>query len=541
MSASATPARPSGLRALRWFCDRRVGVKIGVAVGTCVVLMTVQGVNDLRHIDRLADATQTMYQQNAQTLGALGDARAAVNQMRQDVLTLLLTRHSDQAAAVSELRDLDALYDRSVARLRPLGAIPQNQVDAWTAAVTSYRQYRDQTLIPATQRGVGHDEAQPLIARGDELFKPVETNEVLLGQSAVNSAAREAAAAQADAGSTRRMIILLLVLGLLLALSCSIAATRTIVRSLREVRRVVDALAEGDLTQRADVESADEPGMMARVLDRAMEDLRETVASLSTSAQSLAGASEELSANSTQIAAAAAETASEVEVASGAVTQISDNVRSVAAGAEQMTASIGEISTNAAEAARVAAHAVEAADAANAQIAKLGTSSAEIGDVIKVITSIAEQTNLLALNATIEAARAGEAGKGFAVVADEVKQLAQQTARATGEIGQRIEAIQGDAGGAVAAIGEIAQIISRINDFQTTIASAVEEQTATTNEMSQNVSVAAQKSEQVSANIGGVARAASTTTTGVRDAQRAASELAHRSAELQKVVDRFHV
>jgi methyl-accepting chemotaxis protein len=334
MSASATPARPSGLRALRWFRDRRVGVKIGAAAGACAVLMTVQGVNDLRHVGRLADATQTLYQRNAQTLGALGDARAAVSQMRQHVVTMLLTRHREQAAGLAELRDLDALYDRSVASLRPLGAIPENQVDAWTAAVATYRQYRDQTLIPAAERGVSQDEAQPLVARGDELFKPVETNEVLLGQSAVNSAAHEAATAQAEADTTRRMIILLLVLGLLLALAFSLVATRAIVRSLREVRRVVDALAEGDLTQRADVDSADEPGMMAKVLDHAVENLRETVAALSTSAQSLAGASEELSANSTQIAAAAAETAGEVEVASGAVTQISDNVRSVAAGAE---------------------------------------------------------------------------------------------------------------------------------------------------------------------------------------------------------------
>jgi methyl-accepting chemotaxis protein len=518
-----------------------VGVKIGVAAGVCVILMTAQGVNDLLRVGQLADATQTLYTHDAQTLSDLGDARAAVNRMRQRVLKMFLVSRGKQPGLVAEMRDLDATFDQAVARLRPLGAIRESQIDGWTSAVATYREYRDQTLIPAARRGVTEDEVQPLIARGDQLFSPIETNGVELGQTAVSHAARQAATSKASADSTRRIMILLLLLGLLLAVAFSAVATRMIVRSLREVRRVLDALAEGDLTQRADVDSRDEPGMMATALDQAMENLRETVAALSTSAQSLAGASEELSANSTQIAAAAAETASEVEVASGAVTQISDNVRSVAAGAEQMTASIGEISTNAAEAARVAAHAVEAADAANAQIAKLGTSSAEIGDVIKVITSIAEQTNLLALNATIEAARAGEAGKGFAVVADEVKQLAQQTARATGEIGQRIEAIQGDAGGAVAAIGEIAQIISRINDFQTTIASAVEEQTATTNEMSQNVSVAAQNSEKVSTNIGGVARAASTTTTGVRDAQRAASELAHMSSELQKVVDRFQL
>ncbi len=148
----------------------------------------------------------------------------------------------------------------------------------------------------------------------------------------------------------------------------------------------------------------------------------------------------------------------------------------------------------------------------NATVSNLGESSAEIGNVVKVITSIAEQTNLLALNATIEAARAGEAGKGFAVVANEVKELAQETARATEDIARRVEAIQSDTTGAVDAINRISAIIERINDFQTTISSAVEEQTATTAEMSRNVTEASTGAVQIAKNIAGVAQAARDTT-----------------------------
>ena len=176
------------------------------------------------------------------------------------------------------------------------------------------------------------------------------------------------------------------------------------------------------------------------------------------------------------------------------------------------------------------------AESTNHTVAKLGESSAEIGNVVKVITSIAEQTNLLALNATIEAARAGEAGKGFAVVASEVKDLAQETARATEDISRRVEAIQSDTSNAVAAIGEISQIIARINDYQLTIASAVEEQTATTNEMSRSVSEAASGTTDIAANIGGVASATQATTATLAEADRTVTELATLADELQAAV-----
>jgi methyl-accepting chemotaxis protein len=169
----------------------------------------------------------------------------------------------------------------------------------------------------------------------------------------------------------------------------------------------------------------------------------------------------------------------------------------------------------------------------------LGESSREIGNVIKVITSIAQQTNLLALNATIEAARAGEAGKGFAVVANEVKELAKQTAKATEEISQKIEAIQGVTKGAVTAIEEISTIINQINDISNSIASAVEEQTATTNEIGRSVNEAAQGVNDIAKNIGGVATAARNTTQGANDTKTASLQLSEMAARLQAAVAKF--
>ncbi len=265
--------------------------------------------------------------------------------------------------------------------------------------------------------------------------------------------------------------------------------------------------------------------------------LKETMDLVGNNSQTLAASAEELSATAQTMSSNSEETATQAGVASSAAEQVSNNVTMVATAAEQMSSTVKEIAKSAAEAARVGTAAVKVASDTNATVTKLGTSSIEIGEVIKVITSIAQQTNLLALNATIEAARAGEAGKGFAVVANEVKELAKQTAAATEDISAKIEAIQGDTEGAVGAIGDISKIIAQINDIQNTIASAVEEQSATTNEIARNASEAARGATEITRNIASVSSAAQSTSEGAASTLTAASELARLSAELKAIVD----
>jgi methyl-accepting chemotaxis protein len=315
---------------------------------------------------------------------------------------------------------------------------------------------------------------------------------------------------------------------------------RNITELVTDTSMIAKAVADGRVGARAD--AGKHQGAyrvivegVGQVLQAITEPLQET----SQSAATLASSSEELTAVSQQMAGNAEETAMQANVVSAASEQVSKNVASVASASEEMQASIREIAKNANESARVAKNAVSVAHTANETVKKLGESSQEIGNVIKVITSIAQQTNLLALNATIEAARAGEAGKGFAVVANEVKELAKQTAKATEEIGQKIEAIQGDTKGAVKAIEEISTIINQINDISNSIAAAVEEQTVTTNEIGRSVTEASQGVGDIAKNIAGVAEAAKNTTQGANDTQKAAHELTQMASRLQGLMSRF--
>ena len=304
---------------------------------------------------------------------------------------------------------------------------------------------------------------------------------------------------------------------------------------------VVQSAVEGDFTREITVSGDDAVGQLAGGLSSLLGTLRESMSTIGQTADALGVAAEQLTILSQGMGDGASITSDKAASASSSSSEVSASIQTVASAAEEMTASIREIAQNATEAASVATGAVGVASQAQDTVASLGESSAEIGQVIKVITSIAQQTNLLALNATIEAARAGDAGKGFAVVANEVKELAKETAKATEDIGRKIEAIQGDTSGAVSAISEISEVIGRINDIQTTIASAVEEQTATTNEIARSVTEAAGGANGITDDISQVAAAADDTRQGAQNTLQSATELSTMAAELKAQVGRFRV
>jgi methyl-accepting chemotaxis protein len=308
-----------------------------------------------------------------------------------------------------------------------------------------------------------------------------------------------------------------------------LAKTVTVIRENAEQKAREDAEAKVAQDQITARQRKADMFKLADGFEAAVGEIVETVSSASTelevSAVTLTKTAEHAQAVTTAVAAASEEA--------------STNVQSVASATEEMSSSVNEISRQVQESARMANEAVDQARKTNDRVGELSKAAARIGDVVELINTIAGQTNLLALNATIEAARAGEAGRGFAVVASEVKALAEQTAKATGEIGQQISSIQAATQESVGAIREISGTIERLSEISSTIAAAVEEQGAATQEISRNVQQAAQGTQQVSANITDVQRGASETGSASAQVLSAARSLSGDSNRLKLEVGKF--
>ncbi|MFY7959690.1 MAG: methyl-accepting chemotaxis protein [Elsteraceae bacterium] len=290
-------------------------------------------------------------------------------------------------------------------------------------------------------------------------------------------------------------------------------------------------LEQEQLKARAEAEKRADMSMLANDFEASVKGVVQTVSSASTQLQSTAAS----------MSSTAEETSRQAQAVSAASEQATANMQTVASSAEELTASVNEIGRQVVQATKIAGQAVLEADGANATVQSLSEAAQKIGTVVKLISDIASQTNLLALNATIEAARAGEAGKGFAVVASEVKNLASQTAKATDEIAAQVTAMQGATSESVHAIGRISETIREINGIAATIASAVEEQGAATQEIARNVQQAAVGTSEVSTSISGVTRAAADTGFASSQVLDSAGALSKDAEALRAEVESFIV
>ncbi|MFC4062745.1 methyl-accepting chemotaxis protein [Planomonospora corallina] len=378
------------------------------------------------------------------------------------------------------------------------------------------------------------DQANALIGGDswDIYYRIQKTTEKLVDSVRSDSDAAAAAAAEASSSAQRQMGIAVVV-ALVVAVPLLGVVRRSITVPLAQAVAALKALAAKDLTRRTDTSAmGGELREMGTAINEAVDVLRDAVSQIKGGAEQMSHASDVMRASATKVVAGSDAAASRVDSAAAAAEEVSGNAEMVAAGAQEMSASIQEISRSASEAASVAGEAVAAAGSASTRVQRLSTSSSEIGAVVKAINAIAEQTNLLALNATIEAARAGEAGKGFAVVASEVKDLAQETAKATEDIAARVRAIQADSDGAVDIINGFQDVIGRINDYVTTIASAVEEQSATTAGMGESVSEAASGSARIAENVAAVAETVAEAHHAVRESMTIIDELSLMAEEM---------
>ncbi|MET7420822.1 methyl-accepting chemotaxis protein [Dactylosporangium sp. NPDC005555] len=526
----------------QWLADQPVARKLLLLVLVCCAVGAVVlgvGVTSLGEVNAKA---ADLYNANLVPSSHLAAMNQAAMKVQNDVANFALSNGPVASKAFQDgIAAADATVDAELAAYRAtVTTTRQRQLlarfEIWWGA---FRNIRDHRLLPLVAAGdIPGFQAAYL---GDGATVTANAVHALTDLLAYEQASgRSATSAASDAyGRARIAMVVALLAGLAAALLLSRHLTGLIVRPIRRVHGVLTAVADGDLTADADIRQRDEVGDMARALNAATASTREAVRSLGDNSATLSAAAEELAAISRQIDTSATDADSRASLVARTAGEVSEHVAAVAHGTMEMGGAIEEISRSTAHAATVTATAVSIAAATNETIGKLGSSSAEIGEVVKVITSIAGQTNLLALNATIEAARAGDFGKGFAVVAQEVKDLARETARATDDIGRRVQAIQLDTEDAVNAIGQIGEVIAQMSEYQHSIAAAVEQQAVTARTMGHSVDEAAGGSVDIATNIAGVAAATRSTNEGVTSTGEAVDQLARMASDMRGLVSRF--
>ncbi|MBR0899170.1 MCP four helix bundle domain-containing protein [Bradyrhizobium tropiciagri] len=500
----------------------------------------------------------------------LGEIRVLVNRYRVNIRQFVLD--TDPQKKATDEKALEAIAQAIAEKIKSYQPLVTSQeereladafMEAWTDYVTQIREVMD-----INRKDNDTAKARDFITAkapvGAKLETPLQKN-IDLNNKGADVATRKAADNYA---LTLKLISAILLTSMILGICAGIYLLRTITRGINSVVTPMRVLAAGDLTVAVPcINPKTEIGQMASALQvfkdalvakKAVDEaaaadanakitrgqrvdavtsqfesmIGELVSSLSSSATELEAAANTLTTSAQSTGRISGD-------AAGASQEVSTNVQSVAGATEKITSSVNEIGRQVQQASRVASDAVRQAEKTNASITELSQSSARIGDVVRLITAIAEQTNLLALNATIEAARAGNAGRGFAIVASEVKALAAQTSKATDEIATQIASMQSATETSVGAIREISATINVISEISSAIATAVEEQSAATQEIARNVITAARGSSAVASNIDDVSRGASETGSASSQVLASARMLSNQSERLKSEVEKF--
>ncbi|MBB1090342.1 MCP four helix bundle domain-containing protein [Rhodopseudomonas palustris] len=555
------------------FAKLSIRTKITTLVAALLIAMTCLGGLGILKVRSMNFAALDLATNWLPTIRTLGELRYSVLSYRAALRDHLINTTAEGMAVVEKrIEALDEVIKKNQKTYELLITLPEERqlYEAWVGEWTKYKPMA-MKVLEASRKSIGKTSDEAI----DLLFKqatPIGNRMDEILQKDIDLNDKGAADANALAASTYSsaiwLIVTILGVAIVVGIVASVMVIRDVAQGIASIVKPMQSLGQGDLS--ADVPHRGEKteiGSMADALQifkdaliskkAADEDAareaeakiargqrvdsatRQFETSIGEIVETVSSASTELEASAATLTATAGHAQELTTAVAAASEEASTNVQSVASATEEMSSSITEISRQVQESARIASEAVDQARKTNDSVGMLSAAAARIGDVVELINTIAGQTNLLALNATIEAARAGEAGRGFAVVASEVKALAEQTAKATGEIGQQIAGIQTATDQSVSAIKEIGQTIGRMSEIASTIASAVEEQGAATQEISRNVQQAAQGTQQVSANITDVQRGATETGSASTQVLSAAKSLSQDSNRLKEEVARF--
>ncbi|SFE93698.1 methyl-accepting chemotaxis protein [Actinoplanes philippinensis] len=396
-------------------------------------------------------------------------------------------------------------------------------------------------LAADTVKLAGADRAAAERSLADFLaaFSALEESLGGLDDAMVTAVTAAVVAGKASGESSSTVITWAAAIATLLTLLVCGQTIRVIRQPLRAMGETLRGLAGRDLTVQAPTFKKDEFGQMSEALNEAVASLRETVAATADRAGTLSTASGELQQLAGELDGSAERTSTQARHADTSAEEVSGSVTDIMSATEELAASIREIAQQTLTAASTTSEATTSAHRTAEAVARLSEASREVGDIVKLITNIAEQTNLLALNATIEAARAGEMGKGFAVVATEVKDLARETAQATGDITAKIHAIQEMTTSTAQAIGVITEVIGRIDESQSTIAAAVEEQSATTDLLARNVGAIQSAASTISGTVSHITSSSAATAEGANTTRRSATLVSTAAEEIREMIDQF--